>query len=66
MLKRRGKFLAFLLFWSQICDIATGIVLAAAGIVSMWIAGFKGNLDIAAFSFFFGGIAACGSVLCIG
>lgn len=46
--------------------IATGIVMAAAGIVGFLIAGFKGNLDVAAFSFFWGGAAACVAALCIG
>lgn len=46
--------------------ITLGIILAAAGIVGFLIAGFKGNLDVAAFSFFLGGAAACVAVLCIG
>lgn len=46
--------------------IAAGIILAALGIVIFWIAGFNGNLDVAAFSLFLGGAAACVAVLCIG
>lgn len=46
--------------------ITLGIILAAAGVVGFLIAGFKGNLDVAAFSFFLGGAAACVAVLCIG
>ena len=38
--------------------IYAAIVLAAAGIVIFWIAGFNGNLDVATWSLLAAGIAA--------
>lgn len=46
--------------------IAVGLILAAVGVAGMWIAGFNGNLDVAAFSFLGGGIYAYFALCAIG
>lgn len=46
--------------------IAVGFILAAAGIVGMWIAGFNGNLDVAAVFLLGGGICAYFALCAIG
>ena len=46
--------------------IAAGIILAAAGIVIFWMAGFNGNLEVSKWSLLAAGGAAFVADLCFG